>query len=199
VKRLRVTAFAIGLSLMPAMAQAHLVSTGIGPVYDGIAHLFVSFEDLLPVIAIALLAGLNGPSEGRRMLFTLPIAWQVGGMAGSLFSAMPLPASPATLSLLVIGGLTAADFKLAPAAVTALALAVGLVHGWQNGVAMSAAGLQPTGQIGTAAAVFVTAALVAARVVTLRRPWTRIAVRVGGSWIAASGVLLLGWALSGRA
>jgi len=99
----------------------------------------------------------------------------------------------------VIGVLAALDIRLAPAAVAALALVLGLLHGWQNGVAMAAAGLQATGLVGTSGAVFVVAALVAALVVALRRPWTRIAVRVAGSWIAASGLLLLGWALSGRA
>ena len=187
------------LLLGPAAAHAHLVNTGIGPVYDGIAHLFVSFEDLLAVIPIALLAGLNGPLAGRRMLFTLPLVWLLGGLAGTLIPAAPLALAPATLSLLVIGVLAALDIRLAPAAVAALALVLGLLHGWQNGVAMAAAGLQATGLVGTSGAVFVVAALVAALVVALRRPWTRIAVRVAGSWIAASGLLLLGWALSGRA
>jgi hydrogenase/urease accessory protein HupE len=163
------------------------------------AHLFVSFEDLLPVIAIALLAGLNGPRAGRWMLFTLPLAWLVGGIAAASIPAVPLPTGPATLSLLVIGLLTAADLKLAPAVITAFVLALGLAHGWQNGVAMAAAGLPATGLVGTAAAVFVVAALVAALVVALQRPWTRIAVRVAGSWIAASGLLMLGWTLGGRA
>jgi urease accessory protein len=48
---------------------------------------------------------------------------------------------------------------------------------------------------GIAAAVFVVVALVAAFVCRLRAPWTRIAVRVAGSWIAAIGLLLAGWAL----
>ena len=48
-------------------------------------------------------------------------------------------------------------------------------------------------------AVFVVTALFAATVVALRRPWTRIATRVAGSWIGASGLLLLGWTISGRA
>jgi hydrogenase/urease accessory protein HupE len=186
------------LLLLPAVAHAHLTDTGLGPIYDGIAHLLVSFEDLLPVIAIALLAGLNGPRAGRWMLFALPLVWLLGGMAGALVSATPLQAGPAALSLLVIGAMTAADFRLAPAAVTALALALGLAHGWQNGAALAAAGLKGTGLVGTSAAVFVVAALTAALVVTLQRPWTRIAVRVAGSWIGASGLLLLGWTLSGR-
>jgi hypothetical protein len=43
--------------------------------------------------------------------------------------------------------------------------------------------------------VFVLVALTAALVVQLRAHWARIAVRVAGSWIAASGLLMLGWAV----
>jgi hypothetical protein len=32
-------------------------------------------------------------------------------------------------------------------------------------------------------------------VVALRAPWARVAVRVVGSWIAAVGLLVLGWSL----
>jgi urease accessory protein len=47
---------------------------------------------------------------------------------------------------------------------------------------------------GLAAAVFLLVALAAALVVPLRQQWARIAVRVVGSWIVASGLLVLGWA-----
>ena len=52
--------------------------------------------------------------------------------------------------------------------------------------------------LGLVFAVFVLAALAAALVVRLRADWTRIAVRVAGSWIAASGLLMLAWALRTR-
>ena len=52
--------------------------------------------------------------------------------------------------------------------------------------------------LGLVFAVFVLAALAAALVVRLRADWTRIAVRVAGSWIATSGLLMLGWALRTR-
>jgi hypothetical protein len=55
------------------------------------------------------------------------------------------------------------------------------------------AGLLELLRIGTA--IFVASALAAALVVSLRPPWTRIAIRVAGSWIAATGLLLLGWIL----
>ncbi len=75
----------------PAPAAAHLVTTGLGPVYDGISHLLVSFDDLLPVLALALLAGLNGAAAGRRALFLLPGAWLLAGFAGHALRLAPLP------------------------------------------------------------------------------------------------------------
>jgi hydrogenase/urease accessory protein HupE len=173
------------------------MTTGLGPVYDGISHLFLTFDDLLPVVAMALLAGLNGPAAGRRALFILPAAWLAGGVAGFATGVAPLPAGITSLSLLALGILTAADLKLAPAAVTALAAALGMVHGWLNGAAIALAGREATGLFGIAGAIFLLVALVSALVVSLRRPWTRIAVRVAGSWIAAIGLLLLGWSLRG--
>src|SRR5271157_2099697 len=55
-------------------AHAHLMNTGFGPFNDGLTHLFVTPEDLLPVIAIALMAGLRGPRFGRAVLLALPVA-----------------------------------------------------------------------------------------------------------------------------
>jgi hypothetical protein len=49
--------------------------------------------------------------------------------------------------------------------------------------------------LGLSLAVFVVVALCASLVIPLRQHWTRVAVRVAGSWIAASGLLMLGWAL----
>ena len=53
------------------------------------------------------------------------------------------------------------------------------------------------GLLGIASTTFVLAALASALVVSLRIPWTRIAVRVAGSWVAAIGLLMLGWSLRG--
>ena len=183
------------LTLLPAPAHAHLVTTGLGPLYDGISHLFLSFEDLLPVVALALLAGLNGPKAGRLALFVVPAAWLVGGWAGFAVGSRLLPGTATAASFLVLGGLTAADRRLPTTAVTALAAVLGLFHGWLNGAGIAEAGREALGIVGIVGAVFVVVALLAAFVVWLRPPWTRIAVRVAGSWIAASGLLFLGWAL----
>jgi urease accessory protein len=182
------------LLLWPWRVEAHLITTGLGPVYDGIGHLLVTPEDLLPVLALALFAGLRGAGSGRCVLCVLPVAWLVGGGVGLLAQGLPAFPIPA-LSLLILGTLVATDLRLPPIAVTALAVGLGLVHGCLNGVAMRQAGAGALGLLGIMAALFVLVALVAACVVALQRPWTRIVVRVAGSWIAAMGLLMLGWAL----
>jgi urease accessory protein len=181
----------------PAPAEAHLVTTGLGPVYDGISHVLLSPDDLLPVLVMGLLAGLNGPVAGRRALFTLSVAWFVGGLGGTAVGQPVVPAGLTAASLLVLGGLTAADRRLSPAMVTSLALAVGLLHGWLNGAAIAEAQREPLGLVGIVSATFVLVALAGALVVSLRAAWARIVVRVAGSWVAAIGLLILGWNLRG--
>ena len=181
----------------PAPAEAHLLTTGLGPVYDGISHILVSPDDLLPVLVMGLLAGLNGPVAGRRALFMLTVAWLAGGLAGFAAGRPVVPGSLTVASFLVLGGLTAADRRLSPAVVTSLALAVGLLHGWLNGAAIAEAQHAPLGLVGIVSAIFVLVALAGALVVSLRAEWARIAVRVAGSWVAATGLLILGWNLRG--
>jgi len=185
--------------LFPARADAHLVTTGLGPVYDGIGHLLLTPEDLVPILALALYAGLRGARAGRLALFVLPVAWLAGGLlglrlGGAAAAGAPLPA----LSFILLGILVAADAKLPDGAVAALAAGLGLAHGFLNGPALAGTGPGALGLLGIAAVAFVMVALAAALVVSLKAPAARIAVRVAGSWIAAIGLLLLGWALRTR-
>jgi hypothetical protein len=49
--------------------------------------------------------------------------------------------------------------------------------------------------LGLAGVLFVLVSVVGAFVVQLRQLWARTVVRVLGSWIVASGLLMLGWAV----
>jgi hypothetical protein len=40
---------------------AHIVSTGVGPFDDGVAHFLVSIEEILPVIAMVFSPGCAAP------------------------------------------------------------------------------------------------------------------------------------------
>lgn len=78
---------------------------------------------------------------------------------------------------------------------TALALIVGSGLGLANGGVMAQAGAGLRGVAGSSAAVFVIATLGGAAASAWHAGWLRIAWRVAGSWIAAGGLLLLGWSL----
>ena len=197
--RVPLYAFVVFIVLMGAPpADAHLTTTGMGPLYDGLMHFFLSPEDILPVLALALLAGLRGAAFGRRALFTLPIAWLLGGLFGISAAAKNGNAFVAAAWFLLLGGLLAADAKLSLRMTTALAALLGLYHGYLNGTGMGQFETASVALLGLVFGVFSMVALAAAFVVRLRAQWGRIAVRVAGSWIAASGLLMLGWAVRTR-
>ena len=179
----------------PSLAGAHLVTTGLGPIYDGISHVLLSPDDLVPIVAMALLAGLNGPVAGRLALFALTGAWLIGGIAGYLVGQPLLSGAVVCASFLVLGGLTAVDLRLQSGVVMALAVIIGLLHGWLNGAGIAKAQHEALGLAGICSAIFVLVAIVSAGVISLHKGWMRIAVRVAGSWVAAIGLLMLGWSL----
>ena len=192
--RVMITAFL--LLCWPVCASAHLVTTGLGPVYDGIGHLVMTPEDLIPVLAIALYAGMRGASPGRCALFVLPVAWFLGGLLGVFIAGLPPLPTPA-ISILILGVLIAVDFKLSDRLFLVIVLAVGFVHGALNGVALKdSAGV--LGLVGIMATLFVVVALFSALIVSLEKPWTRVVVRVAGSWVAAIGMLMFGWMFRGQ-
>ena len=99
--------FSFAMSAVPA--EAHLNATGMGPFYDGLMHFLMSPEDIVPVVGMALLAGLRGENYGRHALFVLPTAWFLGALAGlSALAANPHPFVAAAW-LVLLGGLVAAD------------------------------------------------------------------------------------------
>ena len=193
----RVVIAAIAVAAGPARAEAHLNSTGLGPVYDGMVHFVTSPEDVAPALALALLAGLRGADHGRRVMLVLPVAWLLGGLLGTMTSATSGSAVAAATAVLLLGGLLAADAPLPLVATTALAAPLGLWRGYLNGSGMGSLELAVPAVLGLAVVVFVLVTLAAAAAVPLRARSARIAVRVAGSWIAASGLLMLGWAVRG--
>jgi len=95
---------------------------------------------VVPVLALALFAGLRGAAYGRRALFVLPGAWLLGGVVGMAATSSRGSALTA-ISCLLLGGLLAADARLSLRATTVLAALVGLFHGYLNGAGMGQPGV----------------------------------------------------------
>ena len=194
----RVSWLSLLLMIGVPSAHAHLMNTGLGPFYDGLTHLFVTPEDLLPVIALALFAGLCGPQSGRAVLFILPVAWLAGALVGaSSDTPVTLPVTTAIVTI-AFGVLVAADRPLPLRLVVGCAVVLGLLHGSLNGTDLGQQRALGLSIAGVAVALFVIVSLLAGQVTSLRLAWTRIVVRVAGSWIAATGLLMLGWAVRER-
>jgi hydrogenase/urease accessory protein HupE len=196
-RALTVVALATSLLILPRLAQAHLVTSGLGPYYDGALHLLMSPGDLLGLIAVALLAGRCGAQAGRLTVITLSVAWLLGGLVGIALPNSPDLAAVGTVSFLVMGLLVAVDVRLSPVGIAAIAVAYGGLHGLINGAALAVAGAEVSTLFGIVLAVLCVAVLAAAAVVPLTALWARVAVRVAGSWIAAVGMLMIGWTLQG--
>jgi hydrogenase/urease accessory protein HupE len=189
----RIFPFAAGLLLLPSLASAHLVTSGLGPFYDGALHLLLSPADLVGPLAVTLLAGLRGSKAGRWTVVVLPIAWLTAGVIGLQAGVeFDLP-WVSVLLLLVLGVLVASDAKLPACGVAALAGLFGALQGLANGAALAKLGAGSVAMLGITGSTFVLTLLVCAAVASLRPAWTRVAVRAVGSWVAAVGMLMFGW------
>jgi urease accessory protein len=144
---------------------------------------------LLAVAALGLLAGQPG-----RTLAWVPAIFAAGLAAGSLAVASAIRETPAAMTLLMLATAAAALVILQRASrwcSGALALAIGAalpLNSPPHEITIPAA---VAAQVGFATAALATFAFVALIAINAARPWQRIGVRIVGSWIAASAILVL--------
>jgi urease accessory protein len=196
MRRPLIIAATVAALLTPGLAQAHLVVTGMGPVYDGVTHFALSPEDSLPVVALAFYAGLRGPQHSRVLLAALPLAWFAGGLVMCLSGAnLPPTLLPSLTAALFLGagGLLASNLSLSPRLCALAAIALGLIRGAADLAGAPATGSSVLNLLGMCASVFALFALAVSVTLPLQRFWMIVAARVAGSWVAAAGLLLAGW------
>lgn len=177
------------------MSLAHLVQTGFGGFYDGLAHWALSPRDLLVTLGVALLGGAGGVASARTATLTLPLAWAIGGAIGWQNAEIGEMTWATTASVGVVGLLIAVTRSLPAGFVLALAAAIGLIHGLANGSVMVGEDREPLTLVGTVIAVGVVTLLGSAGLSKVENHAGRIAIRVGGSWLAAIGLLWCAWLL----
>jgi urease accessory protein len=171
-------------------AQAHDV-VGVGGFYGGLMHPWLVPAHGLALLAIGLLASQQTPMHCRALLalFTASL------MAGIGVIVLAFAVTDADLAVLAVAGLAGIAVALArPLSV----LLTGPVVMTAGGAVMldsvpQEISMQATflALMGTAIAAVVMLAAVVAVVLRLKHGWPAIAVRVVGSWIAASAILVL--------
>ena len=192
LRRLATTAATL---IAPSAAQAHLIDSRLGDFYGGVLHPLTAFEEVLPWLALAALAAFQGAERARWLLVVFPLSLPAGC---ALSQVLPSPSFfPAvTVALIALTGLAvAAAVKLPLPVLLGLAAVMGLVHGHQNGQAMTATTDHLLFISGVAAIGYGVMTLATGGAIAFLRGvggWRPIALRASGSWVAAVGIMVLG-------
>jgi urease accessory protein len=196
----------IATAMLVASAQAadaHIVASRLGDFYTGALHPLTDLQDLILWATIGVLAGSLGASRGRWLVLAFPLGLLAGlvlARATGFVSAGPAADAGMILGL---GLLLAAAIRIPTALLCVIAFGLAMTRGAANAGdvgpdtnrLMFAAGLACAGY----AAITLTMALTLA----FRRAdagtstaWRGIAVRALGGWIAAIGLMMVGFALA---
>ena len=145
------------------------------------------------LIAIVALGLLVGQPAIRVLILITPLA--IGLVTGSLVVASAIrdnPAAPALLVLAAIAaGVTIIDRPLPSWAAAGLALAIGAALPLSAPPQEFSVHAAVVSQLGFALAAILAVALAAFVAAQAKAPWQRTGVRIVGSWIAASAILVL--------
>jgi hydrogenase/urease accessory protein HupE len=184
-------AAALAALLLPGTARAHSPIEGIGDFYGGLLHPLTVPEHLIVLVTLGLLIGQQGAGPTRRGL----VAFASGLLAGILLND-PIAgwvglATPLLAAGLVLGLLSAMAFDLPAPLVVALAAAAGGLLGLDSAHDMLGTPSGMTLLLGSATSAALLVLYLAAITVCLQRHWQKIGVRIVGSWMATSALLVL--------
>lgn len=188
-------AVAMIIALAPSSVHAHPVFGGAGGFYGGLLHPLFVPAHVMAIVACACFTAQQVPDWRWSIHWLSPAGFMIGLLAGMIAIAeayVPVVSLAAVLALaLVSGALLAAAIRLPPALAAALTLATGLALALDSPpdtITLREAIVFQLGTFCGAAILFAAALEVAAK---LRRHWQQVGLRIIGSWIAASAILVL--------
>lgn len=181
-------------------AAAHIVSSRLGDFYGGALHPLTALPDIVLWLALGLVTALQPLRWARWIVLAFPAGLLAGFAAGRGAGLQGDPLALNAALMIGLGLLAAAAVRLPSGLLLLLAVIVGVVRGAAN-----ASGLEPETDpalfgAGLLVAGYAVVTLVAALAAAFRHagaPWRTIALQAGGSWIAAIGLMVGGFALAG--
>jgi len=191
--------------IVPAgSAHAHLIGTRFGDFYAGAFHPLTDLNDVVLWIALGLLAGSLGAPRSRWLVVLFPIGL-VAGFTLAIADGTNFSGDVANATLIALLGLVlAAGLRLPAPLLGLIAFALAAMRGIANAAAVEPATNLVLFGAGLACAGYATMTLTMAIVVAFRRAeagaasaWRGIALRALGGWIAAIGLMMVGFTLAG--
>jgi urease accessory protein len=175
--------------LAPAPALAHLPIEGVGGFYGGLLHPILVPTHVLSLLALGVCIGQQRARRMALLIFALAL---VAGLIAIAFAVVQTVAGDILLANAAVLGILIATARTLPqslvwifAAIAGAALALDSppqAVTIAEGYAML---------IGTALGACIALETIVEVAARLARPWQRLAVRILGSWIAASSILAL--------
>ena len=196
--RLAVLTAALFSLCLPGTAEAHLVNTSLGDFYAGVLHPLTGFEFVLPWLALAILAAFQGPGNGRWLFLVFPVGLMVGAELSTVNSGLAFVSIVNVVAMACVGLCVALGAALPLWAFLGLSSVIAIANGYLNGQAMEIDTNHVLFVAGITAVGYAFIALTSAVMVTFLSGtggWRPVALRAGGSWIAAVGIMVLGFQL----
>lgn len=169
-----------------------------GDFYAGALHLIVAPEHLAVLIGLSLVAAFQSRDEAKWSLAALPVGLLVGSGAGAVTGG----ADPAVLMgtcLALTGAIGAAALHLGRLPFVALALVIGMLHGYANGVPAADGAAEIwlyTAGVACAGTVIGTVTIAGSSALLAARDWVAMGYRVAGGWLVAIGTMYAGLSLA---
>jgi urease accessory protein len=146
----------------------------------------------LAVLALGLLIGLQPVGRRQVMLTATFAAGMIAGVAVIILAAQQAAADDALLAATAAAAALVALAKPLPGWIcAALALVIGLALALDSPPQSISIAVATATLAGTVLGACLALAIIAACASLLDRPWQRIGMRIVGSWIAASAILVL--------
>ena len=199
----RVWMAAAMLFVLPEAADAHIIASRLGDFYAGALHPLSDLQDLILWAAMGVLAGSLGAARGRWLVLVFPLGLLAGLVLGRAFGVVSAgPAADAGM-ILVLGLLLAAAARIPTTLLCAIAFGLAVMRGAANAGDLGPETDRLLFAAGLACAGYAAITLTMALTLTFRRPdaapavaWRGIAIRAVGGWIAAIGLMMMGFALA---
>jgi hydrogenase/urease accessory protein HupE len=185
---LRLTVLILAMVVSPA--AAHAPAFGGSGFLGGLAHPVAVPAHLLALIGLGLLAGQQ--KDGREALLVMFALGLVAGLLAIALAAGPSSANRVlTVAALAAGAWTAWGRPLPPLIGWPLMSVVGAAIGLDS--PPETASLREANRmlIGTGLTATLIPVVIAAAVSRFGHPSLRLAVRIAGSWVAATAILVL--------
>ncbi len=184
-------------------AQAHIAASRLGAFYAGALHPLTDLQDIILWAAMGVLAGSLGAAKGRWLVLVFPLGLLAGLVLRRAFGVVSVQPAVDAGMILVLGLLLAAAARIPTALLCVIACGLAVVRGAANAGDLGPATDRLLFAAGLACAGYAAITLTMALTLAFRRPdaapsmeWRGIAIRAFGGWVAAIGLMMVGFALA---